>query len=615
MKAQRLLYQTAPRPIRDAYSEVAQARDWTNRHGALLALAEAALVYFASIALSDYRSSSAPASSVEKLLDRARRSNLMLWHAMEITRASVEATEKPLFPALGDAGEPLAAVGRLAAAVEAVASAVEGLHPGTSPSVVNVRWHVERATGDELSIGWWEAWERVVRYRNKVAHANRERWPTQSSGYSEVMGPLLNDALVAILEHPDVVAGVYRCSVADLMMVNELPSGEFIHSVCGEMEGVWFARDIVEPTNVTARWTDEHWNATAASKFILEPIPDGELAFRALYWDLGGSPPPAISSPSANGCDASAASSPAPVARRASEGRGTAVGTCGEFVQGMLPDGTPFHVTCPINKSATVIAQLQPAQEMEVTGLLKDHRKLGLALEYTAERFELGPVRIAILHWSDLDVAKGMGSSTADVLAAVRAVADAVGETLSPDEEGGLAARVESSDGTMHFGIAAVNHRTCRRIREWDWFPELAIVMLVPHDIVNTHSISFSGQEQHAAEYAQLLANLDEAVAMRDIAAFAAQATVSASLNEPYQVNLYARRLTPRLDELRALGVNVGHTGTVCGLLYPNTDDGRGHASDACFEMRRRFPELKDVKVVTTPRWSARPEITPDAER
>jgi hypothetical protein len=39
----------------------------------------------------------------------------------------------------------------------------------------------------------------------------------------------------------------------------------------------------------------------------------------------------------------------------------------------------------------------------------------------------------------------------------------------------------------------------------------------------------------------------------------------------------------------------------VCGLLFPNTDEGRMKASEACFEVRQQFGDLKDVKVVTTP--------------
>jgi uncharacterized protein involved in propanediol utilization len=128
--------------------------------------------------------------------------------------------------------------------------------------------------------------------------------------------------------------------------------------------------------------------------------------------------------------------------------------------------------------------------------------------------------------------------------------------------------------------------------------------MLVPHDTVLTEAIRFEGKEELAPEYAELLAQFDSAVAARSTADFAATSTEAAELNARYVVNPYANILAGRLDEFGALGLNVGHTGTVCGLLYPNTKSGQQRASEVCFEMSQWFAQLKDVKVVTTPQCS-----------
>jgi uncharacterized protein involved in propanediol utilization len=101
---------------------------------------------------------------------------------------------------------------------------------------------------------------------------------------------------------------------------------------------------------------------------------------------------------------------------------------------------------------------------------------------------------------------------------------------------------------------------------------------------------------------------LDGAIEQRSIADFAVQSTRSAALNERFLLNPYSRNLSSRLDEFDALGVDVGHTGTVCGLLFPNTDAGRTKASEACFSLRKRYPDLKGVKVVTTPHCEAGPD-------
>lgn len=607
MKPNILLYRDFPAEVRNPYSEVAKGRDWSSRHIGLLNLAETALRYLASLCFSDYRTRSGePARNVEKVLERARSRNLTFGGLLALLRESVKSVVDPLIPPPGEFPESnLRDVRQFSAAVDALQAAVSGLSPGSPGSALDIAHHVKLGLdegGKEL--GWWEGWERLVTYRNKVAHAGDTRWPVQGHGYWESMGPLLHDALVELLATPVVSDSVLDHPVVNVTLVSTNDSGEVCHAVCGERRGVYFEEDVVEARPATARWTEEHWKATTASPYILEPDGHG-YAIRSLFWDLRNGLPPAIDieAPVSDVVTEEVAESGdrAAPALVAMEGRGTAPGTCGEFAQGILLDGTPFHATCPINKSATVVARLRPAKELSLIGLREHQRKLALAIEYTLEQLDLGPMEVTIRHWSDLDIGKGMGSSTADVLAGIRAIADAAGREIDVVTEGRLAAKVESSDGSMHPGIAAVNHKTCELVRTWDWYPEFVIVMLVPHDSVDTHSISFAGQEALASQYETLLGGMDEAIRGRSIAEFAEWSTESARLNERYLLNPYCRNLSDHLDELGALGVNVGHTGTVCGLLFPNTDEGRMKASEVCFEVRQQFGDLKDVKVVTTP--------------
>jgi uncharacterized protein involved in propanediol utilization len=94
---------------------------------------------------------------------------------------------------------------------------------------------------------------------------------------------------------------------------------------------------------------------------------------------------------------------------------------------------------------------------------------------------------------------------------------------------------------------------------------------------------------------------MDGAIQARSIAEFAEQSTRSAVMNDEFLLNPYSRNLRSRLDEFNALGLCVGHTGTVCGLLFPNSETGRTTASEAFLEVSRQFPDLKEIKVVTTP--------------
>ncbi len=573
----------------------------------LLGFAEASIVYMASLCISDYRTRAhEPARSLEVMLERSRSRKLSLGRELELFRASASAIEAPLIPAPGDfPDDELGALGRFAAAVDAIQAAVDGLSSEASPAVIDIGVNVSRGLADcEPKLGWWEGWEKLVAYRNKVAHFDSERWPIYGPGYWDIMGPLLHDSLVELLTQREVAAAVLAHPVFQIMRIRPDDASNFIHSLRGEERGVYLEREVMAPQPVTERWGSEHWKATEASSCVLEHD-GGEWRIRSLFWDLRNGIPPvmdmeaadSVAKPSSEGGSRRPPGNPRPVR----EGRGTAPGTCGEFAQGILSDGTPFHVTCPINKSSTVVAGLRDAKTLKILGLGEHHRKLELAIQRTAELLDLGAVEVTVRHWSDLDIGKGMGSSTADVLAGVRAIADAVGEDLTPEAEGRVAAAVESSDGSMYPGIAAVNHKTCELVEAWDWYPEFVIVMLVPSNSVDTASIPFLGQERLAEDYDDLLGKMSRAIQGRSIADFAEQSTRSAVMNDEFLLNPYSRNLRGRLAEFGALGLSVGHTGTVCGLLFPNTDAGRTAASEASLEVSRQFPDLKDVMVVTTP--------------
>lgn len=602
------LYREFPPEIREAYKEIVDVAEPFRRHNQILRLAELALEYMASLALSDYRSRLAtPSEQVESLLEDLRTHNLTLGNVLQLLQASAGSVPDSLFPR----GKPLSArqlvaAGRLSAAMLAITEALDDWEPSANAAKLAVEKCVKRAlerTTPKLS--WWRAWQEIINYRNRLSHSRKRAWPITNEHYYDVFTPLFEAAIVEILTYPPVAATILDHPLVDVTLMTDNPDGTVTHTVLGEERGLPRGHEVVLSRKVTDIWKDDAWHATSASKYVLE-CDGGHFTIRALYWDISDSPPPPLSGPKFPSATPSAGTSPASRVSRSKkplEGRGVAPGTCGEFAQGPLPDGEQFHVTCPINKSATVDVEIRSAGKLYMTGLQSYQKKLELALGYTSEHLGLGDVHIHVRWWSDLDIGKGMGSSTADVLSGIRALANAVGEKLTPETEGSLATHVESSDGTMYPGIAAVNQKTGAAVRHWPWYPEFVIVMLVPNDTVLTEAINFEGKEDLAREYEVLLEDFDAAVERRSIEEFASASTRAVELNAPYVPNPYANNLTPRLTELGALGLNVGHTGTVCGLLYPNTREGRERASRVSLEVSGWYPSpfLKDVKIVTTP--------------
>lgn len=290
--------------------------------------------------------------------------------------------------------------------------------------------------------------------------------------------------------------------------------------------------------------------------------------------------------------------SPTSTTRRA---RDVAPGTCGELAQGILPDGRGFVVTCPIDLTTTVDIVLTPAAATEIVGAPVARPYLERALRRTAERIELEASRIAVAHHTRLPVGKGMASSTADIVAASRALARAAGVELLDAEVAEIAAAIEPSDGVMYEGVVAADRATGALLRTWNWWPSFTVVVVIPPTTFRTAAARFDGQARLAGEYAVLLDRLDAAVEARDASAFAEVATRSAVLGQPFVPNDAFAVLEPRTAEFGALGVCAAHTGTVAGLLFPRTREGDALAARAQHALHRSLPDAFAVSIARTP--------------
>jgi len=250
----------------------------------------------------------------------------------------------------------------------------------------------------------------------------------------------------------------------------------------------------------------------------------------------------------------------------------------------------PFHVTCPISKTATVTVTVRPAPEFAITQIEPGLGKLTQSLRRTSGLLELEPLEVRVEHWSDLDIGK-VGSSTADIVAAARALAAACDRTLSPGQLAKLATSIESSDGSMYPGLVAFNQKTGDVLEQFSWWPQFVILMITPAQAFNTESADFGGKHKLGTQFDDLLASLRTAAAERDTAAFARAATESARINQRFVPNPFHALLEGRARDLGAVGVNVGHTGTVLGLLFGASDPAAMKtAATASLEIQRILP-------------------------
>ena len=253
---------------------------------------------------------------------------------------------------------------------------------------------------------------------------------------------------------------------------------------------------------------------------------------------------------------------------------GRSFGTFGELLQGTLPrTGQHFMVTCPLDAWSTAAFRYLPGGSSVVVHpphKRKSARLASLALRAAGRR---GGGELW-LH-SELPEGKGMASSSADLVATARAVAEAVGTRFTASDIESLLRQIEPSDGVMYDGIIDFDHRNVRLRERLGTLPSMVIVA---HDeggqvdTVSYNSTVGTHSDTERREYACLLDTAREAVRHADLAALGRVATRSAKLNARYNPR---RALGPVLRvcrEIDALGVVCAHSGTMLGILIRRGD-------------------------------------------
>lgn len=593
-RTSRLIFQQYPSPIRRLYATVVTERSPAARHAKVCKLGEGALAYLASMALSDYRNRrhADPDPRVESVLAGMKR--ISMGQYLQIFRVATDAIQPALFDYKLSRPDSCPAISRFCAAYSAVEEAIE-------LEAHNLRKMVAQRLEAPRRCTWLTFWERLVEYRNRSeAHPATYNWPVGHPDYYATMTPLLEAALVEALTAPHVEMVFRDHPVATLANIT-YGADRYLHEVVGEDLGLPFEAVISLDRSITDVWSQDAWKARPGCTLMLARLPSGAYEISGLMHDLAASGPPAslaAANPTEPRVVVASTRSTSPW-RAATK---TAAGTCGELVQGFTSQSVPFHVTCPIAKTATVTVTARPAPEFTITQLASGLSKIAQALRRTAAILELEPLEIRVEHWSDLEVGKGMGSSTADITAAARALAAAADRDLSPDQLAKIATSIESSDGSMYPGLVAFNQKTGDVLEQFAWWPQFAVVMITPPQVFNTESANFSGKEMLGTEFDEILDGLRTAAAKRDAAAFAQAATHSAAINQRFVPNPYHALLEDRIDGFGAIGINVGHTGTIAGLLFDAADrSAMKSAAAAALELHRILPSGATIEITLTP--------------
>ncbi|RWO40138.1 MAG: GHMP kinase [Mesorhizobium sp.] len=255
---------------------------------------------------------------------------------------------------------------------------------------------------------------------------------------------------------------------------------------------------------------------------------------------------------------------------------GIANGHHGEILQGLFVDedgrrhrGLITLAFPYVQSTAWAERSATPGVEFSPVAREKAHRAVMLFLRNHLKRGEGISVQVC----SNIPMGFGLGSSTADVVAAVRACARALRCSISPTEIFQIAVQAEeASDGTMFQGKARlVAHREGRVLKTFDKrLPHFGLVSFNADPDRPVDTIGFEParyDEDEVGEFQELKRMAARAIATDDAALLGQIATRSAIINERFLPQPDFREVLEFSQRSGGLGVQVAHSGRIVGVM------------------------------------------------
>lgn len=305
-------------------------------------------------------------------------------------------------------------------------------------------------------------------------------------------------------------------------------------------------------------------------------------------------------------------------------GRGRAACHHGELLQGCFPDERGGRrnglVTLLVDGPATYSEfrrdpLLAPSDiRVDPPDRTNTARAAALAVAECARRTGRQPGGGRVLLRGGVPVGVGMGSSTSDLIATVRAVADSYGTTLSPDTIADIAIRVETASDPLMLDdrplLFAQREGTVIEVLG-DRLPPLLVVGCLtgggaPVDTAALPADDYDDGE--LAVFARLREDIRHAIRRHDPVLLGRVCTRSALLNQRRLPKPELPLLVEVAESTGAVGVQVAHSGNVAGVLFPAGHPGVGERAETCARLVERSG-IPVTSVFTTP--TSRPTTSP----
>lgn len=250
-------------------------------------------------------------------------------------------------------------------------------------------------------------------------------------------------------------------------------------------------------------------------------------------------------------------------------GIGSSFGKFGELLQGALPgENNYFLISMPIDRYSTAKffcnfsdkrATICPAYKFKSASLafkIMEYFHLTCGWELHIE--------------SQINEGKGLGSSTADLIATARAIAMATEKTLPIDVFLSYLREIEPSDGIMYDGLTCFYHRKVQLHSQFNFIPNFTIVGIDESGIIDTLRFNRDLRPYTAEQkenYSFLLGKMQSAIQKKDIKTIGEISTQSAILHQDISPKKNLNYFLELNNTIKAVGVIVAHSGTYVGIM------------------------------------------------
>ncbi|WP_432401698.1 hypothetical protein [Wukongibacter sp. M2B1] len=243
--------------------------------------------------------------------------------------------------------------------------------------------------------------------------------------------------------------------------------------------------------------------------------------------------------------------------------------SCGELIQGVIGDGEKL-ISLPIDVFSEVTLELEKHAKT-----ITNRPKALLAFKKTLEYFEVrynDVENISMKIDSNIPIAKGMASSTADIAATIVAVAKLLGKKMNPKLLAELCCKIEPTDSTIFDKLTLFDHINGRIVENYDWIPKMKILVLELDDIVDTEEFRKKDYSTIRYENKKLIERAYElfktSCNKKDRKLLGEVVTLSSMANQKILFKPMLHEIIDVSLGQGAYGINVAHSGTVVGILY-----------------------------------------------